>query len=152
MSDSFVTSWTIACQAPLSMGFPRPEYWSRLPFPSPGVAQPLSLVCAYGLGTEVGLVEKIPRRGDMWNKSHKVNMVLRSQEAWGLDQFRQTPANAATLNTSTDFHGMVLDCICFCPGEDRRETNWLPSEWLVYLLWLRYLLFLYSEAKSAIAE
>ena len=32
-----VTSWTVACQAPLSMGFPRQEYWSGLPFPSPGI-------------------------------------------------------------------------------------------------------------------
>ena len=32
----FVTSWTVAYQAPLSMGFPRQEYWSRLSFPSPG--------------------------------------------------------------------------------------------------------------------
>ena len=30
------TSWTVARQAPLSMGFPRQEYWSGLPFPSPG--------------------------------------------------------------------------------------------------------------------
>ena len=30
------SSWTIACQAPLSMGFPRQEFWSGLPFPSPG--------------------------------------------------------------------------------------------------------------------
>ena len=36
MSDSFVTPWTIACQVPLSMGFPRQEYWSELPFTSPG--------------------------------------------------------------------------------------------------------------------
>ena len=35
MSNSFVTSWTVACQAHLSMGFPRQEYWSRLLFPSP---------------------------------------------------------------------------------------------------------------------
>ena len=35
MSDSFVTPWTIALQDPLSMGFPRQEYWSGLPFPSP---------------------------------------------------------------------------------------------------------------------
>ena len=34
MSDSFVTSWTIAHQAPLIMGFPRQEYWSGLPPPS----------------------------------------------------------------------------------------------------------------------
>ena len=28
--------WTVACQAPLSMGFPRQEYCSGLPFPAPG--------------------------------------------------------------------------------------------------------------------
>ena len=32
----FVTLWTVAHQAPLSMGFSRQEYWSGLPFPSPG--------------------------------------------------------------------------------------------------------------------
>ena len=36
MRDSFVTQWTIAYQAPLSMGFPRQGHWSGLPFPSPG--------------------------------------------------------------------------------------------------------------------
>ena len=36
MSNSFVTPWTIALQAPLSMGFSGQEYWSRLPFPSSG--------------------------------------------------------------------------------------------------------------------
>ena len=32
----FVTPWTVAYQASLSMGFSRQEYWSGLPFPSPG--------------------------------------------------------------------------------------------------------------------
>ena len=32
----FETPWTIACQAPLSIGFPRQGYWSGLPLPSPG--------------------------------------------------------------------------------------------------------------------
>ena len=32
----FATPWTVAHQAPLSMGFSRQEYWSGLPFPSPG--------------------------------------------------------------------------------------------------------------------
>ena len=31
-----MTTWTVACQAPLSMEFSREEYWSGLPFPSPG--------------------------------------------------------------------------------------------------------------------
>ena len=37
MSDSFATPCTVAWQAPLSMGFPRQEYSSGLPFPFPGV-------------------------------------------------------------------------------------------------------------------
>ena len=32
----FGTPWTVAYQAPLSMGFSRQEHWSGLPFPSPG--------------------------------------------------------------------------------------------------------------------
>ena len=43
----FVTPWTVACQAPLSMGYSRQKYWSGLPYslpedlPSPGI-QPRS--------------------------------------------------------------------------------------------------------------
>ena len=42
----FATPWTIACQAPLSMGFPRQEYWGGFPFPTledlpnPGIKAP----------------------------------------------------------------------------------------------------------------
>ena len=32
----FVTTWTVAHQVPLSMEFPKQEYWSELPFPTPG--------------------------------------------------------------------------------------------------------------------
>ena len=51
MSDSFVTPYTVAHQAPLCMGFSRQEYWSGLPFPSPGdlsctESQPTSLALA----------------------------------------------------------------------------------------------------------
>jgi len=36
-ADSFVIPWTVAHQAPLSMGFSRQEYWSGLPFLSLGI-------------------------------------------------------------------------------------------------------------------
>ena len=36
LAQLFATLWTIACKAPLSMGFPSQEYWSGLPFPPPG--------------------------------------------------------------------------------------------------------------------
>ena len=32
----FATTWTLASQAPLSMGFSRQENWNALPFPTPG--------------------------------------------------------------------------------------------------------------------
>ena len=37
----FVTPWTVACQAPLSMGFSRQEHWSGLPFSSPIFKEPM---------------------------------------------------------------------------------------------------------------
>ena len=51
VSNSFATPWTVARQTPLSMGFPRQECWSGLPFPSagglphPGI-KPMSLALA----------------------------------------------------------------------------------------------------------
>ena len=53
VSDSLATPQTVARRAPLSMGFPRQEYWSGLPFPSlgdlphPGI-KPMSLALAGG--------------------------------------------------------------------------------------------------------
>ena len=54
MSDSFATLRTVACQAPLSVAFPRQEYWNGLPFSSPDylpypVIEPLSPALAGGL-------------------------------------------------------------------------------------------------------
>ena len=52
----FATPWTVARQAPLSMEFSRKEYWSGLPFPSPGDLpnpgiEPVSPALAGGLFT-----------------------------------------------------------------------------------------------------
>ena len=41
----FATLWIIACQAPLSKGFSKQEYWSGLPFPSPGSPQSRDQTC-----------------------------------------------------------------------------------------------------------
>ena len=42
----FVTLWTLACQAPPSMGFSRQEYWSGLPLPSPHMLVMLKILQA----------------------------------------------------------------------------------------------------------
>ena len=51
-----MTQWTVACQAPLFMGFPGQEHWSGLPFPSPGDlsytgTEPTSPALAHGFFT-----------------------------------------------------------------------------------------------------
>ena len=51
MSNSFATLWAITCQASLSMGLPRQEYWSGLPFLSPGDLEPVSPAFAGGFFT-----------------------------------------------------------------------------------------------------
>ena len=53
MSDTFMTLWAVALQTPLSVEFSRQEYWSGLPFSSPGdlpdsEIEPVSLVLAGG--------------------------------------------------------------------------------------------------------
>ena len=40
---TLATTWTVACQAPLSMGFSRQERWSGLPFPSPSLILGIAL-------------------------------------------------------------------------------------------------------------
>ena len=68
-----MTPWTVGCQAPLSMGFSRQEYWSRLSFPSPehlpdpGI-EPVSLTSPALAGgfftTSTTWVRKIPAEDD----------------------------------------------------------------------------------------
>ena len=59
LCPTLATPWTIACQAPLSIGFSRQEYWSGLPFPSPGDLPDLGIepgspaLQAYSLPTEL---------------------------------------------------------------------------------------------------
>ena len=45
---TLATPWTVAHQVPLSMGFPRQEYWSGLPFPFPGYPSDPGIESALG--------------------------------------------------------------------------------------------------------
>ena len=50
----FATSWTVAQQAPLSMGFPSQEYWSRLPFFFfSGSSQPRDWACVFSISKQI---------------------------------------------------------------------------------------------------
>ena len=63
----FATPWTVAHQAPLSMGFSRQEYWSGLPLPSPGnpLTQGLNLLLLCLLHWQAGSLPLAPMHGDI---------------------------------------------------------------------------------------
>ena len=71
----FATPWTVTCQAPLSMGFFRQEYWNGLPFPSPGNLpdagiEPMSPVLVGGFFTTEPLGSEGTKSGSsLWSSS-----------------------------------------------------------------------------------
>ena len=79
----FVTLWTIAYQAPLSMGLSRQEYWSGLPFPSPGdLPDPgIELMCP-ALQADA-LLSEPPRK---WQCGSHGNIYLQSSGVSGYEE------------------------------------------------------------------
>ena len=71
-----MTPWTVACQPSLSMGFSRQEYWSGLPFSSPGdlpdpEIEPVSLVSP-ALQADSLPTEPLRRPGDTWGDMYSL--------------------------------------------------------------------------------
>ena len=55
-----MTLWTVVCQAPLSMGFSRQEYWSRWPFLSPGDLTDSGIELTYPALAGVFFITELP--------------------------------------------------------------------------------------------
>ena len=70
-----VTPWTMACQAPLSMGFSRQEYWSGLPVPSPVIKYEVN---------EVKSLSHVRLFATPWTVAHQAppSMGFSRQEYW----------------------------------------------------------------------
>ena len=85
-----VTSWTVACQAPLSMGFSRQEYWSRLPFPppvglpNPGIEPRPPALQVDSLPTEPpGIINYFQMVGTL--SPREVNCLAQAHQWWNQD-------------------------------------------------------------------
>ena len=71
---------TITCQAPLAIGFPRQEYWSGFPFPTPGDLpdpgiEPMSPVSPALVG---GFFTTVPNKWEAQIRHRTCRFVLRS--------------------------------------------------------------------------
>ena len=95
----FVTPWTVVCQAPLSTGLPRQEYWSELPFPPPGDLpdpwiKPMSLAspalmggfftpsATYSVSVSVQLLSHVRLFVTPWTAAHQAYLSITN--SWSL--------------------------------------------------------------------
>ena len=106
MPDSFVILWIITCQGPLSMGFPRQECWSGLPFPSPGdLPRPGIKLMSSALAAEyLPLSHQRSPNPSLWT----INFGMRQSPMgwfysymWSQDYHRDQKTNKTTATTKS---------------------------------------------------
>ena len=128
MSYSFTTPWIVACQAPLSMGFPRKVYWSGLPFASSGDLLDLTIKPTSAL-----LTDYLPLSLGGENKTHP---ALR----WIKFPFDNYPAtlskkeNERKLNCSLEYGRLFLFRLQFMGSQRIRKDG---SDLAHMNMWLR---------------
>ena len=96
----FVTPWTVAYQAPPSMGFSRQEYWSGLPLPSPG----RNYIYIFELRVVSASIPYEFDRSDHWWSNSKLFILLEETKfdmLWN-KPYKQGLASIHTVWTSTE--------------------------------------------------
>ena len=102
----FVKPWTVAHQAPLSLGFSRQEYWSGLPFPSPGeLPDPGLKPRSPPLQADASTSE--PPGKPQTKRKQEMNPVLRMEQHWMIGKLEYT-------NISLRLHNCKFILVWFC--------------------------------------
>ena len=141
----FVISWTVAHQAPLSMGFPRQECWSGLPFSSPGDhlnpgMRPMSLVLA-GRFFTIWATREAPQSKicsqplsavftQGVHLSHSPSFQRMRQEA--ISQ-RKNIILFSVLIAKNNFKGSLRLTSCFIFHLDMLNTSWKLDHWGLWI-------------------
>ena len=82
----FVTPWTVACQALLSMGFSRQEYWNGLLIPSPGDLPDPGIKSTFFMSAYIGggfFTARATWEAPLWAQSLLKLFVLLKLREWG---------------------------------------------------------------------
>ena len=130
----FVTPWTAAYQAPLSLGFSRQEYWSGVPLPSPSI---LWHCLFLGIGMKTDLFQYC---GHCWG----------FQICWHIECSTFTASSFRIWNSSTGIPSLplALFIVMFSKAHLTSHSRMSGSRWVITPLWLsgswRY--FLYNSS------
>ena len=108
------TPWTVARQAPLSMGFSRQEYWRRLPFPSPG-DPPNSRIKPRSPALQADSLSSEPpgKQKEEGNKCFPF-----AQFSWKLKEPRCCSRWSSKAEKHVCFCVCVCVCVCACAAEN----------------------------------
>ena len=121
VSDS-VTPWIVAPQAPLSMGFLRQEFWSGVPFPSPGdIPDPGTEAASPALAGGFFTTEP---PGEPVYHGTRCNTIISSFLSpvfpspcmylhWGITQLKDTSISIFTCNSAMREVGLLSSIMCF---------------------------------------
>ena len=113
----FATPWTVACQAPLSMGLFRPEYWSGLlipppgDFPDPGI-EPTSPVAPALAGRSFTLYHL----GNPYKVGRKPFLAVSCMERPGLDQVLRESERELPFPPPRSRLGLLVSCLHILHG------------------------------------
>ena len=108
------TPWIVACQVPLSIGFSRQEYWSELPFPSPGDLPDLGIEPWSPALQADSLLIELPGRSWTRTKNFAMHMETQKtpnrqrsfeQEEWS---WRNQPSWLQTVLQSYSHQGSIV--------------------------------------------
>ena len=127
MFDSFAAPWIVACLLPLSMEFPRQEYWSGLPFPPPGDfsdpgVKPASFALAGGFFTTEPPGKFLHKFISHHLDNHWKHLIKKKDLLGILSlryheiQFTREDWTQQEQSVSVNVHVCVCVCVCLYPG------------------------------------
>ena len=102
----FVTPWTVTRQAPLSMGFSRPDYWTGLPFPSAGDLSDPGIKLASGVSPRLqadSLPAEPSGKSQLYNRS-VIYFLVKSILSFFLIQWRGDLSPTESEPSEVSFH------------------------------------------------
>ena len=98
--------WTVACQAPLSMGFSKQEYWDGLPFPSPGNLPNPHVLCLLQADSLHSV--ELPGKPPCWLSILNIAVCTSKSCEVALGKLKDNPLYSLTCTLAFDCEKFIL--------------------------------------------